>query len=116
MMLNKNEPITRREAELLELLISAIKQRKAARMYYQRYWKKIVPYLIGLNKNGKGDLFMIGDDGSANSRPIPYLLKNINPKSLSIVEGVLTRLNVNEKWIYEPSPKIRVVYRTVLRQ
>jgi uncharacterized protein YecE (DUF72 family) len=116
MMLNKDEPITKQEADVLAVLIAAIKQRSAVKFCYERTWKVIAPYLVALTRKGKGDLFFTGyDEAATKAKPVEYLLKKINIKHMTMVEEDVDFLKVEAPYVYEPPANVRVVYRTILK-
>jgi uncharacterized protein YecE (DUF72 family) len=115
MMLNKDEPITKQEAAVLSTIISAIQQQKAVRLYYGRSWKEVDPYVIAISKKGKGDLFFTGyTRNDPNVSPAEYLLQNIDPGRLEIMEDVIGELKLDQA-VIEKQPGVRVVYKTVLK-
>jgi uncharacterized protein YecE (DUF72 family) len=114
MMLNKDEPITKLEADVLGIIISAIKEQKAVRFYYERNWIEIDPYLIAVSKKGKGDLYFTGYTGNDTYNKPEYLLKKIDASKLEIKGDAFNELKFDGQ-LLDKQPGVRVVYKTVLK-
>lgn len=116
MMLNKDEPVTEAEAKLLAFAIDAIRYRKVLRFRYKGEWVLLEPYLVGLTRKGKGDLFVSGfARGEKNKQMEKYLFTQVEPRKYKLLDESFDMLQVNESRVYTQSPGIRVVYRTTVK-
>lgn len=126
MMLNKDEPITKHEADVLALVIAAIQQRKLVEFYYEsksgKGWRKVEPYLIAIKDKGKGNIFFTGyvhptgeikrkDD---NDNQGQYLLNKIDLAQFSILDEEFDTMKLDTEVIFGELKTIRVVYRVVI--
>ncbi len=129
MMLNKDEPITQQETDVLALVISAIKQRKLVEFYYESDngtigWRKVEPYLVAVKNKGRGNIFFTGyvhpgeeiKRRKNNDDQGQYLLNKIDIKRFKISEEVFDSIKVKEEKIFGALPSVRVVYRTSVRK
>jgi uncharacterized protein YecE (DUF72 family) len=125
MMLNKKEPVTMHEAKVLALVISAVKEKKKLRFYYESAGGKSVrtvePYLVGINE--KGNIYFTGyqypDPGFLKKEDREkghqgnYLLKNIDIDRFKILRETFEKVHedVNEEKIFGELPTVRIIYR-----
>lgn len=131
MMLNKKEPITKQEADILALIISAIKQQKKIKFYYESNsggsWRTVEPYMVSLQIEKKtkafGNIVLSGyaypDEKSLkdkNEHQGNYLLNKINIDQFKILDETFDDLKVDEKNIFGPFENIKVVYRTAVQK
>jgi uncharacterized protein YecE (DUF72 family) len=126
MMLNKDEPITKQEADVLSLVISAIKQRKMVEFYYEstsgKGWRKVEPYLIAVKDNGRGNIFFTGyiDPASEVKRKDgkddqgQYLLNKIKLSRFRILDEEFDAVKVDKEVIFGKLTTVRIVYRVVI--
>jgi uncharacterized protein YecE (DUF72 family) len=126
MMLNKAEPITKQEVDILALVISAIKQQKVVEFYYEsnsgKGRRKVEPYLIAINKKGRGDIYFTGYVHSQESKrsgdrdgPGQYLLNKIDINRFKILDEGFEEIKVADELIFGELATERVVYRTSVR-
>lgn len=128
MMLNKDEPLTKQEADVLSLVISAIKQQRVVEFYYESdsgdAWRKVDPYLVAIKKEGRGNIFFTGyvhpgeniRRKTKNDDQSQYLLNKIDIKKFRISDEVFDEIKIKEENIFGELPTVRVVYRTALRK
>jgi uncharacterized protein YecE (DUF72 family) len=128
MMLNKDEPISKREADVLALVITAIKQRKLVEFYYESDsgsgWRKVEPYLIAIKNKGRSNVFFTGyvhpsqdiKRRKSNDDQGQYLLNKIDIKQFRILDEEFDTVKVKEENIFGALSTVRVVYRTSVRK
>jgi uncharacterized protein YecE (DUF72 family) len=127
MMLNKKEPITGHEAKVLGVVISAVREKKKLRFYYEsatgNYVRTVEPYLVAIKEKGQGNIFFTGyqypdpafqrKKGKNNNQQGQYLLKDISLKKFAILDETFEKIHddIKEENIFGELPTIRIVYR-----
>jgi uncharacterized protein YecE (DUF72 family) len=128
MMLNKDEPITKQEADVLALVIAAIRQQKLVEFYYEsgsgEGWRKVEPYLIAIKNKGRGNIYFTGyvhtgeqiKRKNDNDDQGQYLLNKIDINRFRILDETFEEMRLKEENIFGELPTVRIVYRTSIKK
>jgi uncharacterized protein YecE (DUF72 family) len=131
MMLNKKEPITEHEANVLSIVVQAIKEKKKIKFWYEStagsYERIVEPYLIAIKDKGQGNIFFTGyqypDTNSkrkqnSNNNQGQYLLKEIDLKKFIILDEEFEKIHndIAKEKIFGILPTIRIIYRVVIQK
>ena len=113
--------MTKPETILRKLLCDCIERHKVLWFYYESrrgsFWRKVDPYILAINDNGKGNTFFTGYVDRSKEAQLKnndddqghYLLKKIDMSQFKVLDETFHELKLDYHKIFGELPTIKII-------